>query len=257
MTTSVNGWPLVPSGSPQLSTLPGVPTAPVALTGPVATLLGYVAAQFHSQVEAITSTSSHRPGARISGTSLYSNHASATAIDLNGQLHPQYRRGTFTATQVAKIRTILATTSVIDWGGDWNDAAVDEMHFEIRPGTTTQQAADAADALTREETDMTPDQASKLNFIFNALAPGEAGVRTAGHVLVQLGRIEAEANAAKENTKPITRGGVQVSLRQEIANIGTAVTGLPAAVWGYSNAKLETADVYSILRKIRDAVVGK
>lgn len=256
MATSVNGWPLVPAGSPQLVQLPGVPTGPVALAGPVATLLGYVATEFHARVEAITSTSSHRPGAKIGSTGWYSNHASATAVDLNGGRHPQFRRGTFTAAQVAQIRTILAATKVIDWGGDWDDASVDEMHFEIRPKTTAQQVADAASTLNQED-DMTPTQAAQLDYIFSAIAPGEAGVRSTGHVLVQLGRIEAEAKAAKENTNPISRGGVAVSLRQEIANIGTAVSGLPTAVWGYSNAKLETSDVYSLLRTIRDKVSGK
>jgi len=151
MATSVNGWALVPAGSPQLAQLPGIPTGPVALAGPVATLLGYVAAEFHARVEAITSTSSHRPGAKIGSTSRYSNHASATAVDLNGGRHPQFRRGTFTAAQVAQIRVILAATKVIDWGGDWDDASVDEMHFEIRPNTTAQQAADAAGTLNPED----------------------------------------------------------------------------------------------------------
>lgn len=192
MATSVNGWPLVPAGSPQLAQLPGVPTGPVALAGPVATLLGYVATEFHARVEAITSTSSHRPGAEIGSTGWYSNHASATAVDLNGGRHPQFRRGTFTAAQVAQIRTILAATKVIDWGGDWDDASVDEMHFEIRPKTTAQQVVDAASTLNQED-DMTPTQAAQLTAILDLLTPGVSGVKFDGDIFKRLVRIEDTA----------------------------------------------------------------
>lgn len=95
------------------------------------------------------------------------------------------------------------------------------------------------------------------NKVHDLLTPGKEGVKPEGDILGRLGRIEAEANAAQQNTRPITRNGVEVSLRQEIANIGTAVTNLPTRVWAYANTVLETGDVYSILRAIRDKVVGK
>lgn len=224
MATSQNGWPLVAAGSPQVETLAGVPTGPVALAGPVAQLLRYVAVQFNARVEAITSTSSHRPGATIGSTGRYSNHASATAIDLNGGRHPQFARGTFTPAQVSEIRAILGSTQVIDWGGDWGDASVDEMHFEIRPGTTTQQAADAAGALNQED-DMTPAQAAQLSAIHDLFTAGQAGVKSEGDILARLRRLEAKADA-----------------------VGTSV-------WGYKNAAINgTRDVYGVVNAIKTKV---
>lgn len=108
-----------------------------------------------------------------------------------------------------------------------------------------------------EEDDMTPDQAAQLKYVFDALAQGQSGVRPAGHVLIQLGRIEAEAKSANANTGPITRNGKSVSLRQEIVDTGTLVRNIPAAVWGYVNPKLEKTDAYAILCSIRDKVFGK
>lgn len=181
------------------------------------------------------------PGlAAVPGTS---NHGWALAVDLGGGIN---------SFGTAQHVWMVANGPVYGWfhptwarqGGGREEA----WHFEY-DGTTNPP--------TSEEDDMTPAQAAQLDYIFSAIAPGESGVRSTGHVLVQLGRIEAEAKVAKENTNPISRGGVAVSLRQEIANIGTAVTGLPTAVWGYRNAKLEASDVYSLLRTIRDKVAGK
>lgn len=58
-----------------------------------------------------------------------SNHASATAVDLNARHHPLGKRGTFTDEQVAKIRALAAKYG-LRWGGDYKNRA-DEMHFEI------------------------------------------------------------------------------------------------------------------------------
>jgi hypothetical protein len=134
MATSENGWNLVPAGSSSLQSIPGLPDNPIVLGGAVATVLAYVARQFNARVELLTSTSSHRPGALIEGTSTYSNHASATAIDLNGGRHPYYVpvAETFTTAQVATIRQILSECAgVIRWGGDFPASRVDGMHFEI------------------------------------------------------------------------------------------------------------------------------
>lgn len=76
------------------------------------------------------------------------------------------------------------------------------------------------------------------------------------HRLVRDNVVPGVATAVA-NTRPITRNGVEVSLRQEIANIGTAVTSLPASVWAYFNPKLEKEDVYDMLRVIRNKVTGK
>src|SRR5690606_27057234 len=79
----------------------------------------------------------------IRGSSVISNHASGTAIDLNATKHPLGASGTFTSTQVTRIREILAVTrNHVRWGGDYTGRK-DEMHFEINDGRTMQQCEDA------------------------------------------------------------------------------------------------------------------
>lgn len=138
---SGNGWPgIKSSGDSRLDR--GFKAAGVAFPGgvrrgEVSTILGYVAATFHRNVEPL------RPGwcwgwnyRPIRGGSSLSNHASATAIDINAPRHPIGKSGTFSSAQVRQIRVILATCEgTVRWGGDYSNRP-DEMHFEInrRPG---------------------------------------------------------------------------------------------------------------------------
>jgi hypothetical protein len=62
-------------------------------------------------------------------TDRLSNHASATAIDLNATKHPLGKIGTFPAEKVPMIRA-LAKKYGLFWGGDYKNRP-DEMHFEI------------------------------------------------------------------------------------------------------------------------------
>jgi hypothetical protein len=65
-----------------------------------------------------------------------SNHASATAIDLNAL---QYPRGTthMTPGRVAMVHKMLKKyDGVIRWGGDYVNAPKDQMHFEIDANKT-------------------------------------------------------------------------------------------------------------------------
>lgn len=62
-------------------------------------------------------------------TSGYSNHASATAMDLNAPDHPLGVRGTVPASKRAPI-SAAARARGLRWGGDYT-GRVDEMHFEI------------------------------------------------------------------------------------------------------------------------------
>jgi len=103
--------------------------------GDVATVLLYVAAQFHKTVEPL-----HAGWCwgyfykHIEGSTSLSNHASGTAIDLNAPNHPMGAHGTFTAAKVTAIRKILAyCEGVVRWGGDYSGRK-DEMHFEIVKG---------------------------------------------------------------------------------------------------------------------------
>jgi hypothetical protein len=134
---SHNGWPA--SADPAAI---GVRPFPVPGTNParslsvksgdVARILIGVAERFQQTVEPIGPNSGGYNFRLISGTNIYSNHASGTAIDLNWGDHPQGSRGTFTAAQVNAIRQILSLCSgVVGWGGDYPGGQVDEMHFEI------------------------------------------------------------------------------------------------------------------------------
>ncbi|CAM3275701.1 D-alanyl-D-alanine carboxypeptidase-like protein [Williamsia muralis] len=63
----------------------------------------------------------------------YSNHGSATAVDVNAQKHPQGERGTFSDAQTSAIRAKVAQAGGrLVWGGDWADLP-DETHFELAP----------------------------------------------------------------------------------------------------------------------------
>jgi hypothetical protein len=65
-------------------------------------------------------------------SSVVSNHGSATAIDLNATRHPRGVSGTFTTDQVRTIHAILAVyEGAVRWGGDYKNAPLDAMHFEI------------------------------------------------------------------------------------------------------------------------------
>lgn len=74
-------------------------------------------------------------------TTVYSNHASGTAVDVNATQHPMgvpaYR--TFTPAQIGRIRRRMkATRGVVRWGGDWSRP--DGMHLEIGRGSTATRA---------------------------------------------------------------------------------------------------------------------
>ena len=149
MSTSENGWAASPDRaaieicalSVNDAAFPGGVRG-----GDVAKLLGHVARQFHDRVEPLDARGCwgyyYRP---IRGSQIISNHASGTALDFNAPQHPQGKRGTFSAEQVAEIRKILDETGgAVVWGGDWDDNSVDEMHFEIGGDAATVARAASA-----------------------------------------------------------------------------------------------------------------
>jgi len=135
MSSSQNGWP----ASADRNAIGVTPFTPNGVSfpngvksGDVATVLGYVAHQFHNTVEQL-----HAGWCwgyyfkQIQGSKTLSNHASGTAIDFNAEHHPMGRSGTFNRTQVEAIRRILnACEGTVRWGGDYSGRK-DEMHFEI------------------------------------------------------------------------------------------------------------------------------
>lgn len=96
-------------------------------------------------------------------TSGYSNHASATAWDVNATQHP---RGvalakTFTSAQIAtvhRIRSAITDDSgrpVLRWGGDYVNSLIDGMHIEINAtAAEVRQAANKIRNRQKPETDM-------------------------------------------------------------------------------------------------------
>ena len=134
--TSQNGWPVDPPRSAR--TIPGTNVRVTVADGPAGDVLMRVLGEVNRRVENIGLNSpsgeaddwgyANRP---VRGSTSVSNHASATAVDINATRHPLGKRGTFTPAQVAEIHAILAETgNVVRWGGDYT-GRVDEMHFEI------------------------------------------------------------------------------------------------------------------------------
>jgi hypothetical protein len=80
---------------------------------------------------------------KIQGYSYLSNHASGTAIDINGSRHPLSARGTVSPLLAVAITT-KATALGLRWGGNYKNRA-DEMHFEVNtPPTASAVAASEA-----------------------------------------------------------------------------------------------------------------
>ena len=83
----------------------------------------------------------------------------------------------------------------------------------------------------QQEDDMTPDQSAKLDAIYATLTPGQAGVKPAGDVALQLGRIEVAAKTAADAVTPgqagVRTAGITVA---QLASLSGQVTGLTAAL---------------------------
>ncbi len=105
-------------------------------------------------------------------TTGFTNHASATAWDLNATKHPRGQRNTFTVKQrdaLRKIRneiTDLAGRPVFRLGMDYEHAPEDDMHFEVN-ATATQMQQAAIKLRTRDEesdgmANITPAQFAQL-----------------------------------------------------------------------------------------------
>ena len=117
----------------QSYTVPGTSIVLQVRSGDVATVLIYIAQRFNAEVETLLRGQcggyDYRPN--VNNPSVWSNHASGTAIDLNSAVHPNGSPNTFTAAETAAVRDILAYCgSVVYWGQDYR-GTVDGMHFEI------------------------------------------------------------------------------------------------------------------------------
>ncbi|HWM07117.1 MAG TPA: M15 family metallopeptidase, partial [Actinophytocola sp.] len=133
---SQNGWPVNPARG--MRTIPGTNTRVNVADGPAGDVLMHVLGQVHTRVEDVDMLSDQ--GERddwgwaernVRGSNDISNHASATAVDINATRHALGAVGTFNQTQVQEIHRILGEVdNVVRWGGDYTGRR-DEMHFEI------------------------------------------------------------------------------------------------------------------------------
>ncbi|GGM13794.1 M15 family metallopeptidase [Nakamurella endophytica] len=137
--TSYNGWTVGTPGS-SIGIAPyAVPGTSLTLqlrSGDVGTVLSYFAGRFHTEVEKLQpwQCGGYEYRRNVNNPTVWSNHASGTAIDLNWELHPNTKAGTFSPAQLAALRRILEYTGkVVYWGGDYSRTK-DEMHFEINVG---------------------------------------------------------------------------------------------------------------------------
>jgi D-alanyl-D-alanine carboxypeptidase-like protein len=148
--TSQNGYPVNPPRA--MRTVPGTNVQLNVANGDAGDVLMHVADQFNQRVQPLSLNDPHgdaddwgwaNRNIRGSSTTI-SNHASATAIDLNSGTHERGVHNTFTPAQVDEIHNIVNETGgVVRWGGDYQHATIDEMHFEI-VGSPADVAAYAA-----------------------------------------------------------------------------------------------------------------
>ena len=132
--TSQNGWTVIPSGTDKrLVKIPRILGR--VRKGDVATIFTDLVTYFDEHVEDVDQGEDDWGYAfrSIRGQSSgYSNHASATAVDINAMQHPLGASGTFSRKQADKIRAMLRDRYLnkVRWGGDYRGRK-DEMHFEI------------------------------------------------------------------------------------------------------------------------------
>lgn len=140
---SQNGYPVIESNR-TTGSLPRLRKTVIPETGrylyirdgSVSLVLAHVALWYHEEIEPLSPDREWddwgwavRP---IRGQSTgYSNHASATAIDLNATQHPRGVKNTYTDHQELLIRRRLAKFKGTVRAGEFYFSTVDGMHFEI------------------------------------------------------------------------------------------------------------------------------
>lgn len=159
MSSSQNGWPVVTDSQRSKLTDPtilGTDFPNGWLRGDVDTVFRYLIGRLHREVEPIIVGGCWgwfvKP---IEGSQTISNHASGTAIDYNAPRHPMGTRNTYSSSDRAKIRAILADLDgAVRWGGDYSGRP-DDMHFEINANAS---AVARVATRIREEDDVTKDE---------------------------------------------------------------------------------------------------
>jgi hypothetical protein len=160
---SQNGWPVVAKSACDLEPLIRNVVVPNGvLAGDVAVVFRWLAGRYDATVERLV------PGTcwgwfvkTIEGGDSISNHASATAIDLNADQHPMgvMTKSTFSDAQIKACHAIVtAAGGVLRWGGDYAGRP-DSMHWEINASAA---AVKAFAAKLRKQDDVTDDDIDKI-----------------------------------------------------------------------------------------------
>jgi hypothetical protein len=150
MATSLNGWPVLVAGDRRLKTIT-VPGTHVRLTvrDVCAPVFSALAADYNRLIEPLAlgdhddAGYAYRQARAADG---WSNHSSATAIDLNWTGHGAQRLANRRWWQLTKPRTGVAVLQkrypILTWGGTWSPKNWDPMHWEIKRGVTPKMVED-------------------------------------------------------------------------------------------------------------------
>ncbi len=258
--TSYNDWPVgTPASAIGVSwyTVPGTsPTVYLQVkSGDVATVMMYVASRFNSEVEHLIDDYSGAYDYRknVNNPSVWSNHASGTAMDLNYDQHPNGASvaSTFSTRQVAAIRGILADCDgVIYWGGDYR-GTVDAMHFEINVSPGDPKLSSLAARIRGDS-----GSSSLRSMVNNRLVTAEnAGVDP----------LIANRTAAGlwERFEVIPRGGSLIALRSRANNRYVCAESAGSASLIANRTSIGTWETFTLVRNgdgtvsLRAAVNGR
>lgn len=131
---SQNGWPVVGKSDCDQGPFQGVKFPNGILAGDVAKLARWQLQRYAATVEPLKSgTCWGWYDKLIEGSSTISNHASATAWDVNADAHPMGTPAsrTMSPAKIAACRAIVkASRGTLRWGGDYSGRP-DPMHWEV------------------------------------------------------------------------------------------------------------------------------
>jgi hypothetical protein len=162
--TSQNGWPVYDTTAPYVRfTVEG--RGFWAANADVAIVMKDYITWYHKNIESINLKVRESPGyddwsynvRPVRGqTTGYSNHGSATAIDINATLHPRGVHGTYSTAQRNKIKAKIATYGGVLRHGEFYTKTVDGMHVEINTSNKTTVAKLAAKILAPAKAPVKP-----------------------------------------------------------------------------------------------------
>lgn len=157
MTATANGWRVLTRD--QCATI-DVPGGSLPVHPALAPIFLDLATRYHATVEPLEWPGcwgwADRP---IRGSTVRSNHASGTAIDLNAPRHPQGTAAlrNYTRPQIAAVGALLQRYhGLIVWGGTWSLPDTDGMHFELADGVSFEEVAALAATLAQHPSPTPP-----------------------------------------------------------------------------------------------------